>query len=46
MTKILLDGLTYAMNVTLGKIWELVGDREARHAAVHAVAKSGTGLGD
>ena len=39
-----LDGLTDAMNMHLGKLRELVRDREAWHAAVHGVAKSWTGL--
>ena len=35
-----LDGITDAMNMNLGKLQETVRDREARHAAVHGVAKS------
>ena len=41
-----LDGITDAMDVNLGKLQEMVRDREARHAAVHGVAKSQTGLGN
>ena len=37
-----LDGITDAMNMNLGKLWEMVRDREAWHAAVHAVPKSWT----
>ena len=37
-----LDGITDAMNMNLGKLWETVKDREASHVAVHGVAKSQT----
>ena len=40
------DGMADAMDMNLGKLWEMGRDREAWHAAVHGVTKNQTSLGD
>jgi len=37
-----LDGITYSMDMGLGKLLELVMDREAWHAGIHGITKSWT----
>ena len=39
-----LDGITESMDITLGKLWELVTDREAWHDSAHGITKSQTRL--
>ena len=41
-----LNGITDSMDMDLSKLWEIVKDREAWHAAVHRVTKSQTQLND
>ena len=41
-----LDGIIDSMDKTVSKLWEIVKDREAWHAAVHRITKSWTQLND
>ena len=41
-----LDGITNAMDMNMGKLWEMLRDRAAWHAAVHGVTKNQIQLGD
>ena len=41
-----LNGITYLLDMNVGKIWEMMKDREAWHAAAHRVTKSQTEFGD
>ena len=39
-----MEGITDSIDMSLSKLWEIVKDREAWHAAIHGVAKSRTHL--
>ena len=39
-----MDGITYSTEMSLSKLWEMVKNREAKRAAVHAVTESRTRL--
>ena len=41
-----LNAITNSLDINLGKLWEMVMDREAWHATVHGVVKSQTQLGN
>ena len=41
-----LDGITDVVNMNLGRLWEMVRDREAWHAAIRGVAKNRARLGN
>ena len=41
-----LDSITASVDMNLSKLWEIVKEREARHAAVHGVTKSQTQFSD